>query len=154
MLKATGTSAVAELDAYRDVGAVEAFDSVDFGLPTTYPSGRTDIGEAFEAALDLWLSRPANAFIAECGGDILGANVPAFLRALLARRPGARIVIAASDSLAALGAQTVLRDMGIGDISLITGPCTDTPTIQQRTQALCRTPAVNVIGGGTLALPL
>lgn len=154
VLKATGTSAVAELDSYRDVGAIEAFDSVDFGLPTTYPSDRSDIVDVFETALDMWLSRQADAFIAECGGDILGANVPSFLRSLLARRPEARIVLAASDSLAALGGQTVLRDMGIGDISLITGPCTDTPTIQRRTQALCRTPAVNMVVSGTLEFPL
>jgi len=31
---------------------------------------------------------------------------------------------------------------------MITGPCTDTPTLQQRTQALCGVPAVNIAQGG------
>jgi hypothetical protein len=41
--KATGTGSVAELARYLDFGAA-AFDCVDFGLPSTYPLGRSDIG--------------------------------------------------------------------------------------------------------------
>ena len=81
VLKATGTSSLGELAAYRDFGATEAFDCVDFGLPTTYPSGRPGIAKTFDRALDWCLSREADAVLIECGGDILGANVPAFWRA-------------------------------------------------------------------------
>src|SRR5262244_3210089 len=42
-LKATGTSSVREIAGYRDFGAAEAFDCVDFGFPTTYPVGRKGI---------------------------------------------------------------------------------------------------------------
>ena len=45
-LKATGTSSFAELATYLDFGAVEAFDSIDFGFPT-YRVGRKDIVELF-----------------------------------------------------------------------------------------------------------
>ncbi|HUA78432.1 MAG TPA: hypothetical protein VMA86_12245, partial [Acetobacteraceae bacterium] len=55
MLKATGTSSIAELSAYLDFGAARAFDCVDFGLPTTYPSGRQGIDRIFEGALDTCL---------------------------------------------------------------------------------------------------
>src|SRR5262249_52287873 len=34
-LKATGTPAIAEIAQYQDFGASQAFDSIDFGLPTT-----------------------------------------------------------------------------------------------------------------------
>ena len=37
-LKATGTGSVGEIATYLDFGAAHAFDCVDFGLPTTYPS--------------------------------------------------------------------------------------------------------------------
>ena len=101
--------------------------------------------------LDVCLAIPADAVLIECGGDILGANVPSFLARLAKRRPDVRVILAASDALAALGAKSVLADMGL-TITLITGPCTDTPTIQQRTRDLCGLPALNMAGGAPAAL--
>jgi hypothetical protein len=142
-LKATGTCSVAEIASYQDFGAAQAFDCVDFGLPGTYPMGRSGIADFFGEALDFCLSQPADAIVVECGGDLLGANVPAFLKCLRARCPDPKIVLAASDALGALGATRVLAEMGLG-ISLITGPCTDTPTFRERTETLCRVPAINL----------
>jgi hypothetical protein len=150
-LKATGTSSVTELHSYADFGAAPYFDSVDFGLPTTYPSGRDGIDEHFDTMLDVCLAIPADAILIECGGDILGANVPVFLNHLVKRRPNVRVILAASDSLAALGAKSVLADMGL-TVTLVTGPCTDTPTIQQRTRDLCGIPALNLARGGPPSL--
>jgi hypothetical protein len=141
--KATGTSSISELAMYRDFGAQEAVDCVDFGLPSTYPSGRPDIGAVFERALDYCLSRPGDALIVECGGDLFGANVPEFLACLKARRDAPTVVLAASDALAAIGAKQVLTEMGLA-IALISGPCTDTPTLRERTQKLCDVPALNL----------
>jgi hypothetical protein len=150
-LKATGTSSVTELHSYADFGAAPCLDCVDFGLPTTYPSGRAGIDDHFDAMLDMCLGIAADAVLIECGGDILGANVPAFLSNLARRRPDARIILAASDALAALGAKSVLAEMGLR-ITLLTGPCTDTPTIQQRTHDLCGLPVLNLASGGPPAL--
>jgi hypothetical protein len=150
-LKATGTSSLAELHSYQDYGASPCFDCVDFGLPTTYPSGRPDIGAVFEAMLDACLCLEVDALLIECGGDILGANVPVFLNAVVRRRPDVKVVLVASDSLAALGAKSVLSGMGL-TITLISGPCTDTPTIEQRTRELCGVPAMNLARGGPAAL--
>ena len=147
VLKATGTSALTEILRYQDFGAAHVFDCVDFGLPTTYPSGRDGIDVVFNRALDTILSIAADAVIVECGGDILGANVPVFLECLKRRRAELKIILAASDSLGALGGKHVLQNMGLS-ASLITGPCTDTPTLQQRTQMLCEIPAANMARGG------
>jgi hypothetical protein len=147
VLKATGTSAVTELLRYQDFGAAPVFDCVDFGLPTTYPSGREGMDVFFDRALDTVLSIDSGAVLVECGGDILGANVPVFLERMKRRRSKVTIVLAAADALGALGAKQVLSDMGLS-ISLITGPCTDTPTLQQRTQALCGISATNLAQGG------
>jgi len=57
----------------------------------------------------------------------------------------------ASDSLAALGAKSVLAEQGLA-VTLITGPCTDTPTIEQRTRDLCGVPAINFAKGGPAVL--
>ncbi len=143
VLKATGTSSVSELAAYSDFGAVRTFDCVDFGIPTTYPSGRDDIGRIFARAVGVCLSLPADAVLIECGGDILGANVPKFLEILRSRRPAVTVVLVAGDTLGALGAKDVLAGMGVS-VDLITGPCTDTPTLQTRTEALCGIPTRNM----------
>jgi len=47
----------------------------------------------------------------------------------------------------------MLKEMGL-TVSLITGPCTDTHTLRQRTEALCRTPALNMAGRGNEGVPL
>jgi hypothetical protein len=147
-LKATGTSSLTEILRYQDFGAAQVFDCVDFGLPTTYPSGRAEIDIVFDRALDTILSIASDAVLIECGGDILGGNVPVFLECLKRRRSEVKIVLAAADAYGALGAKGLLENLGLS-VSLITGPCTDTPTLQQRTQALCGLPALNMARGGS-----
>jgi hypothetical protein len=92
------------------------------------------------------LSIASEAVVIECGGDILGGNVPVFLECLKRRRTELKIILAAADALGALGAKRVLQEMGLS-ISLITGPCTDTPTLRERTQTLCGIPALNMSKG-------
>jgi hypothetical protein len=145
-LKATGTSSIGEIATYQDFGAAQAFDCIDFGLPTTYPSGRDGISDIFVNALDFCLSLPAEGLVVECGGDLFGANVPEFLSCLKARRSDPKIVLAAADVLGALGAKRVLTELGLA-INLVTGPCTDTPIMRERTQALCGIPAINLVRG-------
>jgi hypothetical protein len=151
-LKATGTSSINELLAYRDFGAAHAFDCVDFGLPTTYPSDRAGVEGNFDLALDFCLCMRADAVIVECGGDFLGANVPVFLQRLKSRRSNGKIILAAADALGAMGGKLMLRDMGFS-VDLITGLCTDTPTLRQRTENLCGIPAINMAREGNKGLP-
>jgi hypothetical protein len=109
------------------------------------------MAEVFDAMLDRCLSIPARAVLIECGGDMLGANVPVFIDRLRRRRADAKVILAAADALGALGGKQVLQDMGLS-VSLVTGPCTDTPTLQRRTQNLCGVPAVNMTRGGAEGL--
>lgn len=145
VLKATGTSSIVELLTYRDFGAFTTLDCVDFGLPTTYPSERNDISPIFDRAIQYVLQLPAQAVLIECGGDILGANVPIFLERLKQTRPVDKLVLAASDSLAAFGGIRILDKLGFA-ADLLTGPCTDTPTLLERTQKLCGVKAMNMLG--------
>ena len=134
----------AEIANYQDYGAAQVFDCVDFGLPTTYPSERKDMQRIFDRALDTCLTMPADAVVIECGGDMLAANIPVFLKRLKRRRSRATVVLAAADPLGAFGGTQMLRDIGL-PANLITGPCTDTPASQQRTESLCKTPAMNML---------
>ncbi len=143
VLKATGTSAITEIAIYKDHGAAQVFDCVDFGLATTYGPNPKTMTRLFDQALDTCLSIPADAVLIECGGDLLGANVPLFLKRLRRRRARPKVVFAAADAVGAWGGTQMLRKMGL-TVDLLTGPCTDTPTLEKRTQALCRTPAMNM----------
>jgi len=143
VLKATGTSSVGEIARYLDFGAAEAFDCVDFGFPTTYPVGRKGIVDIFFNALDYCFSLPADALVVECAGDPVSANAPEFLSCLKARRADLKIILAAADALGAMGAKQALAEIGLA-ISLITGPCTDTPILRERTEALCGIAAINM----------
>jgi len=145
-LKATGTSSFMEIARYLDFGAAEAFDCIDFGLPTTYPVGRRGISDIFFNVLDFCLSLPADALVVECAGDPVSANAPELLSCLKARRSDLKIILAAADALGAMGAKRALAEIGLA-ISLITGPCTDTPIMRERTEALCGIPAINLARG-------
>src|SRR5262249_942436 len=145
-LKATGTSSFTEIAKYLDYGAAEAFDCIDFGFPTTYPVGRREISNIFCNALDYCLSLPADALVVECAGDPVSANAPELLSCLKARRSDIKVTLAAADALGAMGAKRALAEIGL-KISLITGPCTDTPILREWTEALCRIPATNLARG-------
>ena len=84
-----------------------------------------------------------DAVLIECGGDFLGTCVPEFLQCLLPRRAKLTTVLAASDTSGAVGAKQALERMGV-TLNLITGPCTDTTTGQQRIEATCGIPARNM----------
>jgi hypothetical protein len=145
-LKATGTSSFTEIATYLDFGAAQAFDCIDFGLPTTYPVGREEISDIFAKEFDFCLSLPAEAVLVECAGDPVSANAPELLSCLKARRSDLKIVLAATDALGAMGTKRALAEIGLA-ISLITGPCTDTPTLRERTEVLCGIPAINLVRG-------
>jgi len=142
-LKATGTPAVAELSRYQDFGAAQVFHCVDFGFPTTYPVGRKEISDLVFNELDFCFSLPAGAVLIECAGDPVSANAPEFLTCLKARRSDFKIILAAADALGAMGAKQALAEIGLV-ISLITGPCTDTPILREWTEGLCGIPAINL----------
>ena len=152
-LKASGTSSFMEIARYLDFGAKEAFDCIDFGFPTTYPSGREEISEVFTREVDFCLSLPADALVVECAGDPVSANAPELLACLKTRRSEIKIILAAADALGAMGAKHALAEIGL-EISLITGPCTDTSVLCERTQALCGIPAINLLRGSDRGTPL
>ena len=95
----------------------------------------------------------ADALVVECAGDPVSANAPELLACLKARRSEVKIILAAADALGAMGAKHALAEIGL-EISLITGPCTDTSVLRERTQALCGIPAINLLRGSDLGAPL
>jgi hypothetical protein len=90
--------------------------------------------------------------VVECAGDPVSANAPELLSCLKARRSDIKVTLAAADALGAMGAKRALAEIGL-EISLITGPCTDTPILREWTEALCGIPAINLAWGSDEAAP-
>ena len=102
--------------------------------------------------LDYCFSLPADAVVVECAGDPVSASAPELLRCLKARRSELKITLAAADALGAMGAKHALAEIGL-KISLITGPCTDTPVLRERTMALCGISAMNLANSPSNEMP-
>jgi hypothetical protein len=137
----------------RRVAVLKAlvFDTVDFGLATTYPSGALSIQEQFPAWLDYLFKVPADALVVECGGDPVGANVPSLISAIRQLGPPLVHVSAASDAMAALGLCRWFEASGI-PVDLICGRCTDTALMTERVGQITGVPAENLAGRACLAV--
>lgn len=150
VLKATGTGSILESRLYADAGAL-VFDTVDFGLATTYPNGTLSIQEQFSAWLDYLSRLLTDVLVVECGGDPIGANVPSLIAAVQRQMPVLIHISAASDAMAALGLCRWFESTGIS-VDLICGRCTDTAFMTERVKQLTGIPAENLAGQASLAV--
>lgn len=120
--KLTGAARYRDILKFRDAGAIDVFDFVDAGLPSTVCPE-----PVFRKALELMLSK-----IAACNGDVLvaeagasplepynGGTVIEYLRDLTRFT-----VLCASDPYAVLGVQTAYGNRMIAD--LVSGPAANT----------------------------
>ena len=101
-----------------DAGAKYTFDFVDAGLASTYGDSadfKKMVVEVAKGILNYLGEKQPDAIIAELGGDILGANVPAILEDREVLSKTSTIVLVPSDTFAALGAITYLHDRGFDD---------------------------------------
>jgi hypothetical protein len=80
----------------------------------------------------------------ECAGDFVTGHSPQFLSCVKARRPDPIVVLAANDTLGAMGAKQALAERGF-KLSLITGQCTDTPQLRQRVESMCGIRSINLL---------
>lgn len=141
-LKATGTGSLIEKLIYQDCGATLAFDTVDFGFPTTYVDSSMMEAE-FASWLSFTSSKGANVTVIECGGDPIGASVPEFLSALERKRERLFHICAASDVLAAFGLVKHFSEQRL-PVNFICGAATDNQIIANRSEKLCAVPAGNL----------
>jgi hypothetical protein len=139
--KLTGAARYQDILSYRDSGAVDIFDFVDVGLPSTACS------EAhYRPALGQLLSKIAGAgadvLVVEAGASPLEPyNVEVAVEAL---RDHARYtILCASDPYAVLGVQTAFGDAPHPD--MVAGPAANTEAAIALVRRLTGLPAMNLL---------
>lgn len=113
--KLAGAGNLDDLLSLREHGAKYTFDFVENGLITTY--GDVDkVGESVvevaKGILNHLGENGPDVIVAELGGDILGANVPAILADEEIIEATSAMILVPSDIFAAAGALSYLRDRG------------------------------------------
>lgn len=125
--KLTGFSYLAELLKARDCGADPVMDFVDGGLPSTCGM-LNPVRQAALGVLETINRSSPDLIVVEFGAGILSAyNVLELLRTPEILRHARCVIVGASDTTAAWGANTMLEKAGI-PIAMFTGPVANNPT--------------------------
>jgi hypothetical protein len=143
--KLTGAARYRDILTFRDAGAVNVFDFVDAGLPSTVCPE-----PAFRDALELMLSKiaacDADVLVAESGASPLepynGGTVIEYLRDLTRFT-----VLCASDPYAVLGVQTAFGGRMKAD--LVSGPAANTTAAVKLVKELSGHRALNLLDRNT-----
>ena len=148
-IKATGTGAFGDFNAFVDTGAHYVADFTDAGMVSTYrqPLGR------IEAGLQTLLSHAAGAgcevAVVELADGVFQKETADLLKTPGVRDGFAGVVFAAPDALAAAGGCAALRTMGI-EPALVTGMVSCSPLGASEAETATR---VSVVTRGTLCDP-
>lgn len=111
--KLAGAGNLDDILSLKEHGAKYTFDFVEAGLVTTYGDANKIGALVVEVAKDVLNhlgEKEPDAIIAELGGDILGANVPAILSDEEIIEAASAMILVPSDIFAAAGAISYLRD--------------------------------------------
>jgi hypothetical protein len=111
--KLAGAGNLDDLLSLRDNGAKPTFDFVDAGLVSTYGNISDQVVEVAKGVLNHLGKAKPDVIIAELGGDIIGANVPAILADPEIFAATSTIILVPSDIFAASGALSYLREKGV-----------------------------------------
>lgn len=111
--KLAGTGRLRDLETLADAGAHCAADFVDAGLATTYGHAAETVVGVARHLIGRLGEDGAQIIVAELGGDLWAAGIPAILSdpALSASARG--LVLVPSDTMASLGADVWVRERGI-----------------------------------------
>lgn len=112
--KLAGTGRLRDLLTLADAGAHCARDFVDAGMATTYGYSDTEVNGVARLLLTDLADRGAELVVAELGGDLWGAGIPAILRDRELADRARALILVPSDTMASLGVDLWVRENGIG----------------------------------------
>jgi hypothetical protein len=116
-IKATGTGAFADMNAFEDAG-VTAMDFTDAGMPTTYRMPLAQIEEGFSTLVGHAAERGADIVVVEIADGVFQRETRAILRGSSIRDRLDGILFAAPDALGSLGGVEVLRAHGLAPFAI------------------------------------
>jgi hypothetical protein len=133
-IKLTGTACCRDVWKVRDAGACEVYDFVDGGYASTYLCSTADLAAMFQCLYSHAASRCVQHVVVEIADGLLQRETAG----LLGHRPFVNSVdawlLAASDSLGAVGAIPVLRRSGIEPLA-VSGLLTCSPLAMREVES-------------------
>ncbi len=148
-LKATGTGAFGDFNAYVDSGAQVVADFVDTGMVSTYGEPLERIETGLETLLGYAGAQGCEVALIELADGVFQAETAGLLRTSGVRDGFDGILFAAPDAASAVGGCAVLRDMGI-EPDVVTGMvgCSPLATLEAESAG-----GVRIVTKDTLADP-
>lgn len=133
-IKATGTGAFGDWNAYVDAGASFVTDFTDAGMVSTYLQPAARLADALDQLLAAASDAACEVAVVEFADGVLQRETAALLGMDRVRRQFDGFLFAAPDALAAVGGQHCLRAQGIEPVAL-TGLLSAAPLNVQEAQA-------------------
>ena len=130
--KLAGAGNLDDILEFEDAGANDIFDFVDAGLVTTYGVPGELVVGVTKGVLNHLAKRKPDVIVAEFGGDINGANVPAILADRNIRSAISAMVLVPADVMAAKGALTYLKEQDFPGKVYLGQPLKNPAASQQR----------------------
>lgn len=117
-IKATGTGAFGDFNAFRDAGAAFVADFTDAGMASTYQQPLARIASGLDTLLGAAAQNGCEVAVVELADGVLQTETAALLADPRARAAFAGFVYAAPDALAGTGGCQILRGLGIEPVAL------------------------------------
>lgn len=140
-IKATGTGAFGDFNAFRDAGIPVVVDFTDAGMPSTYLQSVERIEQGFEALVAHAASEGAEVMIVELADGVYQRETEALLRASKIRDSLAGLIFAAPDSAGASGGIAFLRQMDL-EPTAVSGLVSCSPLAASEAEAITGLPVV------------
>ncbi|NJN46858.1 MAG: molybdopterin-guanine dinucleotide biosynthesis protein B [Candidatus Competibacteraceae bacterium] len=112
-IKATGTGAFGDYNAFRDAGIPIVADFTDAGMASTYRQPIDRIEEGFKALIAHAAAEGAEVAVVELADGIFQLETAELLRASIIRDSFSGVMFAAPDALGAVGGVAHLRQLGL-----------------------------------------
>ncbi|MCF7992363.1 MAG: hypothetical protein K9M02_18130 [Thiohalocapsa sp.] len=141
-IKATGTGAFGDFNAYLDAGANWVGDFTCAGMVSTYLQPIERIEQALATLIATGTEAGCEVLVVELADGVLQAETAALLRRADVRGQFSGFLYAVPDALAALGGQTALRQFRIQPLAL-TGLITTSPLNVEEAKAATGLPVLS-----------
>ncbi|MGF1659690.1 MAG: hypothetical protein ACFCUS_09690 [Rubrimonas sp.] len=141
-IKATGTGAFGDVNAYRDAGAHVALDFTDAGMASTYGAPHARIAAAIDALMAEAARAGADVAVVEVADGVLQTETDALLADPATRSAFAGVLFAAPDALAAVGGVAALARREIVPVAL-TGLIARAPLLVAEAEAATGLPILS-----------
>lgn len=141
-IKATGTGAFGDFNAFLDAGVAHVADFTDAGMASTYRQPIERIERGFASLLAHVAERGARVVVVELADGVFQEETAKLLGASRIRDAFAGLLFAAPDALGAVGGVAILRRWGLEPFA-VSGMVTCSPLGISEAQSMIEAPLVS-----------